>query len=50
MPRLSSLHEGGLQLMTVSVMILLAECGIIGLAVGWITRGLWDEWKWGDKL
>lgn len=31
--------------MTVPVMILLAEWGIIGLAVGWVMRGLWDEWK-----
>jgi hypothetical protein len=32
------------------MMILLAEWGVIGLAVGWIMRGLWDEWKWGGKL
>lgn len=48
MPRMPGVHEGGLQLMAVSMMILLAEWGIIGLAVGWIMRGLWDEWKW-DK-
>ena len=43
-------HEGGLQLMPVSTMILLAEYAIIGLIVGWMGRGLRDEWKWGDKL
>jgi hypothetical protein len=26
-------------------MILLAEYAIIGLIVGWMGRGLWDEWK-----
>jgi hypothetical protein len=30
------------------MMILLAEYAIIGLVVGWMGRGLWDEWKW-DK-
>ena len=36
--------------MPVSTMILLAEYAIIGLIVGWMGRGLRDEWKWGDKL
>lgn len=40
------LHEGGLQLMPVSTMILLAEYAIIGAILGWMGRGLWDEWKW----
>lgn len=31
--------------MPVSTMILLAEYAIIGLIVGWMGRGLWDEWK-----
>jgi hypothetical protein len=26
-------------------MILLGEYAIIGLIVGWMGRGLWDEWK-----
>lgn len=46
MPRMSSVHARGLQLMATSMMILLAEWGIIGLTVGWIMRGVWDEWKW----
>jgi hypothetical protein len=29
-------------------MILLAEYAIIGVILGWMGRGLWDEWKW-DK-
>ena len=48
MPRLLCVHEGRLQLMPVSTMILLAEYAIIGLIVGWMGRGLWDERKW-DK-
>lgn len=31
--------------MSVPMMILLAECAIIGLIVGWMGRGLWDEWR-----
>ena len=31
--------------MPVSTMILLAEYAIISLIVGWMGRGLWDEWK-----
>jgi hypothetical protein len=27
-------------------MILLAEYAIIGIILGWMGRGLWDEWKW----
>jgi hypothetical protein len=30
-------------------MILIAEYAIIGLIVGWMGRGLWDEWKWGNQ-
>lgn len=36
--------------MPASTMILLAEYAIIGLIVGWMGRGLWDERKWGDNL
>ena len=36
--------------MPVSTMILLAEYAIIGLIVGWMGRGLRDEWQWGGKL
>lgn len=50
MPRLQRVHEGRLQLMPVSTMILLAEYAIIGVILGWMGRGLRDEWKWGDKL
>lgn len=31
--------------MPVSMMILLAEYTIIGVILGWMGRGLWDEWK-----
>lgn len=48
MPRMPGVYEGGLQLMAVSTVILLVEHAIVGLVVGWIGRGLWDEWKW-DK-
>ena len=41
-------HEGRLQLMTTPMMILLAEWAIIGFIVGWMGRGLWDDWRW-DK-
>lgn len=39
------MHARGLQLMAMSTVILLVEHAIVGLAVGWIGRGLWDEWK-----
>lgn len=31
--------------MPVSTMILLAEYAIIGAILGWMGRGLWDEWR-----
>lgn len=31
--------------MEASTVILLVEHAIVGLAVGWIGRGLWDEWR-----
>lgn len=34
--------------MSAPMMILLAEWGIIGFIIGWMGRGLWDDWRW-DK-
>lgn len=31
--------------MSVPMMILLAEYAIIGFIVGWMGRGLWDDWR-----
>lgn len=31
--------------MAVTTVILLIEHAIVGLIVGWIGRGLWDEWR-----